>query len=144
MDDIAQALSPDMLEEIVALPVLTPEEIDALVEIVTAHSPKPAGIAPSVMRIGEDGGIYLLGASLEESGSVTIRVDVASLAVVRSFDIAGGIRLIEGALRDLPYDDIVSGSRPFVVSVRLSDALMGLRMDWLRAAADLVRSARAR
>ncbi|MDA8344512.1 MAG: hypothetical protein M0Z66_03420 [Thermaerobacter sp.] len=143
MEDIAAQLSPETLEEIVKLPVLTADEIESLVHAVKQRSPRPAQLAPSVMRISEDGGIYLLGASLEESGSITIRVDIPSLAVVRSFDTIGGLRLIEGALKELPYDEITSGNRPFVVSVRLADSLMGLRMDWLRSAADLIRSARA-
>lgn len=142
MEDIAQSLAPETLLEIVKLPVLTPDEIEALVHTLKERSPGPAQISPSVMRIGEDGGIYLLGAALEESGDLTIRVDIASVAVVRSFDTAGALRLIEGALRDLPYEELVSGNRPFVVSVRLADSLMALRMEWLRAAAQLIRSVR--
>jgi hypothetical protein len=142
MDDIAEQLSPDTLEEIVKLPVLTPDEIETLVHAVKVHSPRPTQIAPSVMRISEDGGIYLVGAALEESGSIGIRIDVPSLAIMRSFDTAGGLRLVEAALGDLPYGEIVAGDRPFVVSVRLSDALLGLRMGWIAAAAELIRSAR--
>ncbi len=142
MEDIAATLTPETLEEIVKLPVLSEGEIEGLVHAVRERSPRPAQVAPSVMRIAEDGGIYLLGASLEESGTLTIRVDIPAFAIVRSFDTTGGLRLIEGALKDLPYEEITSGARPFVVSVRLSEQLMGLRMDWLRAAADLIRSAR--
>ncbi len=142
MDDIAEQISPDTLEEIVKLPILTPDEIETLVHAVKVHAPLQAQIAPSVMRIGEDGGIYLVGAALEESGSIGIRIDIPALAIMRSFDTAGALRVVETALGDLPFAEIVSGDRPFVVSVRLSDALLGLRMGWLAAAAELIRSAR--
>ncbi len=137
MEDIAQRLKPGTLDEIVRMPVLAPEEIEALRKIVGETTTAKVNLVPSVMRLGQEEDIYLLGASLENT-EVTVRIDVPALAVVRSFDVAGGMRLVEGALRDLPYADIVGGDRPFVVSVRLAPALLPLRSRWLEAAQSLV------
>ncbi len=137
MEDIAQGLRPGTLDEIVRMPVLAPFEIEALQKIVAETTTARVHLVPSVMRLGQEEDIYLLGASLEKA-EVTVRIDVPALAVVRSFDVAGGMRLIEGALRDLPYKDILGGDRPFVVSVRLAPALLPLRARWLEAAQSLV------
>lgn len=139
MEDIAQGLRPGTLDEIVRLPVLTPQEIETLQKLVAETTTAEVSLAPSVMRLGAEQDIYLLGASLE-NGQVTVRIDVPALAVVRSFDVAGGMRLIEGALRDLPYMEIQGGDRPFVVSVRLAPALLPLRSLWIEAAQSLVES----
>ena len=137
MEDIAQTLRPGTLEEIVRMPVLEPAEIDRLQKLVAEATTATVNLVPSVMRLGAEEDIFLLGASLE-SGQVTVRIDVPALAVVRSFDVAGGLRLIEGALRDLPYAEILGGDRPFVVSVRLAPALLPLRTRWLESARMLV------
>ncbi len=137
MEDIAKTLLPGTLDQIVGMPVLTPEEIEGLQGAVAATTTAAVNLVPSVMRLGAEEDIYLLGASLED-GAVTVRIDVPALGVVRSFDVAGGLRLIEGALRDLPYSEILGGDRPFVVSVRLAPALLPLRARWIEAAKGLV------
>jgi hypothetical protein len=137
MDDVAKKLRPETLDQIVRMPVLTPDEIDVLQKAVASVTTAKVNLVPSVMRLGAEEEIYLLGASLEAS-QVTIRIDVPAFAVVRSFDVAGGLRLVEGALRDLPYGDILGGDRPFVVSVRLAPTLLPLRARWLEAARSLV------
>ena len=140
MEDIAATLRPELLDEIVRLPVLQPSEIEGISRLIAEATTAKVNLVPSVMRLGQEGDIYLLGASLED-GRVTVRLDVAALAVVRSFDVAGGLHLIEGALRDLPYAEIQGGDRPFVVSVRLAPALMPLRARWLETARALVEGA---
>ena len=137
MEDIAKTLAPGTLDQIVRMPVLTGEEIETLQRVVGEATSSMVNLVPAVMRLGDEEDIYLLGASLE-NGAVTVRIDVPALGIVRSFDVAGGLRLIEGALRDLPYQEILGGDRPFVVSVRLAPALMPLRQRWIEAAKALV------
>ena len=137
MEDIAKTLSPGTLDQIVRMPVLTAEEIEGLQRVVGEATSSGVNLVPAVMRLGDEEDIYLLGASLE-NGAVTVRIDVPALGVVRSFDVAGGLRLIEGALRDLPYQEILGGDRPFVVSVRLAPGLLSLRQRWIEAAKALV------
>jgi len=137
MEDVAKRLVPATLEQIVGMPVLTEGEIEGLRRLVGEATKVTVNLVPSVMRLGDEEEIYLLGASLEQ-GAVTVRIDVPALAIVRSFDVAGGLRLIEGALRELPYDEILGGNRPFVVSVRLAPAMLPLRSHWLEAAQALV------
>jgi len=140
MDDIAQGIAGETLERIVSMPVLDPDEVERLLHVVHDATGERVNLVPSVMRLGPDDDVYLLGAGLEE-GQVTVRIDVPSLGVVRSFDVAGGMRLLEQALRDLPYAEIVRGERPFVVSVRLQPQLLPLRAEWLSAAQALAAAA---
>jgi hypothetical protein len=137
MEDIAKTLAPGTLDQIVRMPVLASEEIEGLQRVVGEATASTVNLVPAVMRLGDEEDIYLLGASLE-SGAVTVRIDVPALGIVRSFDVLGGLRLIEGALRDLPYQEILGGDRPFVVSVRLAPALLPLRQRWIEAAKALV------
>lgn len=141
MDDVAATLTSETLEQIVQIPVLTPEEIQQLVETLHGQAKGRISLVPAVMRLGDEGAVYLLGAALEDGG-ITIRLDMPALAVMRSFDTEGSLRIVRNALRDLPFAEIRSGDRPFVVAVRLSDAMHPLRSEWLRVAAQLVASQR--